>query len=647
MRLRSVTLTLFLLFPMVAQSQYQKADSLENIIKTTSDDSARVRALNQLVTILRERNNTKAFRYAQQAHELAIKINYQAGLGAAQENLGWIYYRLGNLSEAFQLSVDALQTSELQYDTAIMARSINSIAAIYFEQKLFTQANNYFRRAYDLNERIGDHAMAARLQANIAYVHLRDNQFDSATFYAKRAYELSNKVGDKYTKSAVLRVLGDIDAYKKDFSSAMLKFSLALELARSDGKTYHESSVLRRIGNLYLERNEPDKALHFFFENVTLAKKYGYKDELESTYKLIANAFVKKKNHQKALEYQTAYQEIHDSLYNQKNSEYLALQQTRFDSEIKGTQIELLTKDAELKQKEINNQRVWIYFSFGCLTLVLFIVLVLIYNNQIKKRAHDKLAEKNREIAKQALQLSNMNDTKDKLFSIISHDLRGPLASLRGLMNLVVDAGISQEEFQYASNTLKQNLDSVQENLENLLYWAQSQLKGLQVNKESVSVKQIADDIIALYDETARSKDVTIINELESGQYILVDKNHLRMIFRNLLSNAIKFNSQRGLVTISQRIQDDVIEISVSDSGVGIRSADIVKLFNAETHFTKLGTNQEKGVGIGLLLIKEFIEHNEGTISVRSEEGKGTTFMFSLKLDKTFAKKEGALSSSF
>ena len=648
MHLRSVTLITFLLLPLVALCQYKSVDSLEYTIQHDPDDSTKVLHINRLVTTLRERNNTKAFRYAQQAYELARSLNYQAGLAPAQENLAWIYYRLGNLSEAFQLSVDALQTSELQFDTATMARSINSIAAIYFEQKLFAQANNYFRRAYRLNEAIGDHATAARTLANIAYVHLRNNQYDSAILFSQRAYEASKHVEDKYTRSAVLRVLGDIDVYKKDYSNALIKFSQALQLARNDNKTYHEASVLRRIGHLYLERNQPDFALKYLFENVALAKKYGYQDELESTYKLMSNAFLAKRNHSKALEYQTAYQLIHDSLYDQKNSEYLALQQARFDSEMKGTQIELLTKDAELKQEEINNQRVWIYFSFGCLTLVLIIVFVLIYNNQIKKRAHDKLAEKNREIALQALQLGNMNETKSKLFSIISHDLRGPLASLRGLMNLVEDTGLTQEEFQYASNTLKQNLDSVQENLENLLYWSQSQLKGLQVNIEPICAKEVADKIIALYDETARSKNVTIVNELEKDLYVRADKNHLHMIFRNLLSNAIKFNSHKGLVTISHTTDNGYMNISVSDSGVGIAADDVVKLFNAETHFTKLGTNQEKGVGIGLLLIKEFIEHNGGSIGVKSQEGKGTTFTFSLQLQKAYIEKEeGALSSSF
>lgn len=273
---------------------------------------------------------------------------------------------------------------------------------------------------------------------------------------------------------------------------------------------------------------------------------------------------------------------------------------------------------------------------------------VLFYNNRLRKRSHDNLAEKNIEIAQQALQLSNMNDTKDKLFSIISHDLRGPLASLRGLMNLVGETGLTQEEFQQASNTLKLSLDAVQENLENLLYWAQSQLKGLQVNMEPTSVKHVADEMIALYAEAAKSKDVSILNELENDQHVVVDKNHLRMIFRNLISNAIKFNAKQGMIVISQKQFGNYMEVSVSDSGVGMRASDVVKLFNAETHFTKLGTNQEKGVGIGLLLIKEFIEHNEGSISVESAEGKGTTFTFRLKLDMSRIKKEeGALSSSF
>jgi two-component system, sensor histidine kinase and response regulator len=150
-----------------------------------------------------------------------------------------------------------------------------------------------------------------------------------------------------------------------------------------------------------------------------------------------------------------------------------------------------------------------------------------------------------------------------------------------------------------------------------------------------------------MFEESARNKEITLINEVQGDVSVWGDINQLKLVFRNLLNNAIKFNRPGGTIRIFMNVSSEHVDISVKDSGVGIDNADLAKLFNAETHFTKLGTNKEKGTGLGLLLAKEFIECNGGTITVTSELGKGTTFTFSLK--RVFAemkKEEGALRPS-
>ena len=157
------------------------------------------------------------------------------------------------------------------------------------------------------------------------------------------------------------------------------------------------------------------------------------------------------------------------------------------------------------------------YFSVGLLTLAAILVFVLLYSNWIKRKANDLLEAKNLEIQAQALQLSNLNSTKDKLLSIISHDVRGPLASLRGLINIICKGGLTQQEFVLHSLKVRQNLDTVQEDLDNLLYWAQSQLQGLQINFEELKVRAIVDEKIKLFKEAADRKGITIINEISEG----------------------------------------------------------------------------------------------------------------------------------
>jgi signal transduction histidine kinase len=153
----------------------------------------------------------------------------------------------------------------------------------------------------------------------------------------------------------------------------------------------------------------------------------------------------------------------------------------------------------------------------------------------------------------------------------------------------------------------------------------------MQLNFEVVKIRTIIDDKINLFTEAAAHKDITIINDVAEDLTVRGDKNHLSLIIRNLMANAIKFNTRGGKIRIQDRIVGDRVEISITDSGVGIQSADLTKLFNAQTHFSNPGTDQEKGVGLGLLLTKEFIEKSGGSIWVTSEVGKGSTFTFTTK----------------
>jgi signal transduction histidine kinase len=645
MLLRVVTLILLLL-PLQGICQNALVDSLENVVESLPDDSTKVNTLNHLVNILRLQDNAQALAYAEKSKELASRLEYKSGLGYALENLGWMYYRRGDYSTAFEHFTDGLTIGQQNNDGSLQARCLNDVALINVEQKLYDQGKKHLREALRLAESFHDHETAARTLGNLAMFY-RSSNVDSSRYFSEKALAMATLAKSDYLKSYTWRILAELDLKEKNYLGALQKLNMSLLLARQLRNPYLETAILRRFGKLYLDQSQPDRAITYLYQSNAIAKRYRYPREQEQTYQLMVEAYKDKNNIAKAFEYQSAYLHLHDSLYDQQNTEYLALQQARFDTRLKEAQIELLTKDTRLKQEEINNQRVWIYFSLGCLLLLVLLMFVLFYSNQLKRRAHDRLAEKNREIQQQAFELASINDTKDKLFAIISHDLRGPLASLRGLVNLVEGPGLTQEEFQYASQVLKQNLDSVQENLENLLYWAQSQLKGLQVNPEVVSVKHVADSTIGLYTEAAKGKHVTITNNLDESLRVRVDSNHLRMIFRNLLSNAIKFNGQAGHITINQKIHDEFVDISVSDSGVGMTDEDVIRLFKADTHFTKPGTNQEKGVGIGLMLIKEFIERNGGTIAVSSKEGKGTSFTFTLRYDRTAVQqKEIALSSS-
>jgi two-component system sensor histidine kinase/response regulator len=631
MVLRSLISACLLSASLFCFSQQNQIDSLENLVKTTPNDTMKVWLLNRLVTSLREGDNNKALTYAHQAKELAEVLNYQRGLSLALENLGWLSYRKGDYSMAFQLATEALKMSENFHDWAAIARCINSIAAIYYEQKQFEAALSNFKKALLAAKRGEDEITVARSLNNIAFTMMHLNQYDSASIYAQRGLRASQQARSAYLEGYALRTLGDLDIRANRIEAGLGNFWKAVSLADKVDNKFLMVSTLHRVGKAHLLLKQPDDALKYLLENIQLAAKFGYGDELEVALKYTAEAYAAKNSVVKAFEYQSRYVHLHDSLYDQRNSENLALMQAKFESQLKEAEIELLKKDTQIKQQEINSQQTWMYFTVGLLTLTAILTFVLLYSNWNKRRANRLLGNKNQEIQEQALQLSNLNVTKDKLLSIISHDVRGPLASLRGLINIICKGELTQQEFITNSVKLRQNLDSVQEDLDNLLYWAQSQLNGLQINFEELNVRAIVEDKIKLFKDAAERKELAILNDISEDLTVRGDKNHLGLIVRNLMANAIKFNTPGGSIRIQEKIKEGWAEISVTDTGVGITSGDLKKLFNPQTRFSNLGTNQEKGVGIGLLLTKEFIEKSGGSIWVHSEVGKGSTFTFTAK----------------
>ena len=632
-----------LFFPLAGFSQQDRADSLENAIKRVPRNTAKVALLNALVGELRDRDGNRALPHAQEALELASLLHDQKGLGGALENLAWIHYRRGDYSQAFSLSAEAIKAYQAVGNEAGVARTYIHIGAFQFEQKLFDAAIGNFRKSYHLSHRIADTATIVRSLSNISLSYVTMEVLDSARVYSMEALRLSEQAKYTYGIAAALRTLGDIDIAEKKYTEGLQKIERVLSIAAILKNTFLQASSLHRIGKILVAQGKPEQALPYLVKALDMSRVYDHKDEMERIHLLLADAYRDIQDHKKAFEQQRAYLKLHDSLNDRRNGERMALMQARFDSELKEAEIELLTKDMQLKQEEINSQRVWMYFYIGSLTLFVLLAFVLLYNYQLKRRANRGLQEKNAQIQRQAQELSNINGTKDKLFSIISHDLRSPLSSLRGLMDLVIEGVLSKDEFLPVAHNLKYSLESVQENLDNLLYWAQSQLKGLQISPEAVSVKQLVLEMSKLFQEVARSKNIAIVQEVEEEIFVYADKNHLRLVLRNLMANAIKFSRHDGKIIVRQQEAGAWVEVSVTDSGVGMSTEDIAKLFNAETHFSNPGTRMEKGIGIGLLLTKEFIEKNNGQIRVQSELGKGSTFTFALKRDLTAVEKEGVL----
>lgn len=258
--------------------------------------------------------------------------------------------------------------------------------------------------------------------------------------------------------------------------------------------------------------------------------------------------------------------------------------------------------------------------------------LGLIIANYKKDQLHNRqlLEGMNRRLKEKAETLKNLNETKEKVLSILSRDLRQPLASMKSLVALSDD--VTPAEFTSFTKKVENHLDNGLLSLENTMHWAHSQMKGQEAIPEACKVNSILLPLKVRFEETLKGKAINLLMAVPENARVYADPEHFSIILRNLLSNAIKYTPRGGIVSIAARQRLDHMELAITDTGTGIDPKLMERLFDLELHFTCFGTENEHGVGLGLLVVKELAELNNGAVKLSSEPGKGTTVLLSLPL---------------
>jgi signal transduction histidine kinase len=248
------------------------------------------------------------------------------------------------------------------------------------------------------------------------------------------------------------------------------------------------------------------------------------------------------------------------------------------------------------------------------------------------KRAHDIITSQNYQLTEQNQALNDANASKDKFFSIIAHDLRNPFNALLSLTDLLKSdlSRYSMDEIEYYINRIHQAAERSYTLLENLLEWSRTQTGKIRYAPQRAYLKLLVDESIRAIEPYAHSKGVTLTTSISGTLMLHADVKMLSTIVRNLVSNAVKFTNSGGTVTIEGENDNEWIRLSVSDTGIGIKPEHVERLFQIDTHHSTLGTAEEKGSGLGLILCKEFIERHGGTVEVQSELGKGSCFIVTL-----------------
>jgi signal transduction histidine kinase len=249
-----------------------------------------------------------------------------------------------------------------------------------------------------------------------------------------------------------------------------------------------------------------------------------------------------------------------------------------------------------------------------------------------KVALEQEVAQRTADLNRVVAQLQELNHIKDRFFSIISHDLRSPLATLASFLNILIDYSdnFSADELQLMARKTRQSVNNLSDLLENLLEWALSQMDMSHFEPQQLPLENLVQEIIGLLEVSAQEKNIVVQTHIPEHLSVFADRNMLSFVLRNALVNALKFTDSGGTIQICAQEEGALVWVQIKDNGIGISAEDLDKIFNPQLHFTRRGTQHEKGTGLGLLLCKEFVEKGGGQIILQSDLGKGTTLSFSV-----------------
>lgn len=281
--------------------------------------------------------------------------------------------------------------------------------------------------------------------------------------------------------------------------------------------------------------------------------------------------------------------------------------------------------------------------NFNYLPVVMTLVLIffsvyyfkssyLIFAKSLKNK-NNLLQQQKEEIEIQAENLIKINQSKDKLFSILGHDLRAPVNNLKSLFHLLHEDSLTQADFFEISQKLRLDIDNLHITLSNLLEWSQSQLGGMQTNAQLFDLNEAIIQNIQLYKSIAENKQIELKTFLPESNQVFADENQIKLVLRNLIGNAVKFTPDKGKIIIKSEKEGDKTIFRIQDTGMGISPENLQKLFDVNHSITQKGTRGEIGTGLGLLLCQEMVKHNQGEINVQSQLGIGTVFSIILPTD--------------
>jgi signal transduction histidine kinase/tetratricopeptide (TPR) repeat protein len=603
-----------------------------------------------------------AIDYANQALEIAQKINADKLIAKTYNNIGVVYYMRGDYQKAIESYQKALKINETNGDKLGQLRLYGNIGVIHYREKNNDLALGYFQKSLKISLELNDKNFISNNYSNIANIYRRKNDLDSALYFYNESLKIDKELGYKKGISSIYNNIGLLYQDNGEFEKALEYYRLTLKLKQELGDVYGLSRTKSNVAFLHLiladsarnssqfhsKRAHLNKAISFANEAYDIAYKIGSLTLQKHAAEKLQKAYTRIGNYKEANRFGELLDVAKDTLYSKNKAEALAEMEAKYQSEKKQLEIDNLNKEnalkiAELAQSEEKAKKQTILRNAFIIGFILMVTLVIVVVRSLlhKRKAYRLLIEQKKEIADQRdeikaqteelksmnEELSSVNDKlieldkhKEGMTAMIVHDLKNPLNTILGLST---DDKITQAGNQML--TMVTNILDIQK-----LETASFQLK-----QEPVELYSILSDVIERTRLLYERKSISINNLIKSNYIVAIDAQLVSRVFVNIISNAVKYTPNNGQISFEAVSElDGLLKIKVSDTGEGIPSDIRHKIFDKFSQFDARESGKTASTGLGLAFCKLVVEAHGGEIDVDSKVGEGSTFWFTLPLIK-------------
>ncbi|MEO1415394.1 MAG: ATP-binding protein [Bacteroidota bacterium] len=563
-------------------------------------------------------------RHAEELLLHARRLDSSLLISVAETHLANIATRQELYEEALERYLRVLDIETSRRDPQRIAISLLNIGQVFWLFQEYQEALDYFRQGYVLSKKETDTLIHANASHRLATAFSKTGEVDSAAFYAYQSMDLLEG------KQSILRGevtchLGKI-LYKTGSyweSEHLLREALRL------GKQYRMPRTTARaylyLGELILMRNQPLNARHQIRKSLEISQRHHILNlEREGIHLLV-------KSFEKAGKMDSAYIYLQKDLQNQYNIQLkineLKIKRLSMNHEVTFKDMQFAEQQKLIEKNRVIRTRVMVSLILA-LGLLVGLILIGLRLRQIRtemKRVGGRLKT-------QRTELIELNENKDRTFSIIAHDIRTPLNNVLGLIEIILEGHIDHRESKELGAKIQKQINGAIHIFDNLLKWSPTNIHRVQTDRKEMELQALVKNVTLQYQSIAQEKGINLIPELQGSAKVKIEPGMIEAVVRNLLTNAIKFTSPGGTIRVRSYTSENEVVVHVIDTGRGISQEKQQTLFQLDKNQSTRGTGDEKGTGLGLPLVQAFIEQHGGEIAVSSELGKGSTFSFMLPL---------------